>query len=353
MTQGQPKSFLIIRMGAFGDIICALPALRALRSAFPEARIGWVVDEKFRAIIAADPDIDEIFTVPLARWERQAKSLIRLPGIIRELSALRRGLRCAKYDVCLDLQGLIKSGVVARMARCGRTLQMAGDRLSRLQWAFPAERVEPHGPHAVDRMIPLAAAVGANVTAPRFDLHIPQDAREGAQRLLDQHEFGVDGPLVVLQPGAGAVHRMWPQDSFVQAARELRRRDGARIVISGGPGEEELAGEIAARADVGALCVAGQTTPLELAALLELCDVAVVGDTGPMHVAAAVGTPTVALFGPANPERTGPHGDHHIVIQKPFPCQPCFAHPTCKDYACMAAIGVDEVVEAVVELAGR
>lgn len=344
-----PESILIVRMSAFGDIVCALPTLRALRASFPKARLGWVVDERFQELVAHDPQIDQVFVAPLARWGKMVKKARNLPAVRGEYARLGQELREAGYEVCLDLQGIVKSGLITRMARCGRTLQMAGDHLRKLQWMFPGERVKEYGLHAVDRMLPLAAELGADTSNPRFDFYLPEEARRTAEELFAAHSFTTHGPIVALNPGAFAVHRMWPAERFAEAARKLTEEHGARVVVLGGPKEVELAEEICERSGVSPLCTAGKTSYLQLAAVIARCDVAVSGDTGPMHLAAAVGKPVVALFGPANPERTGPYGPQHVVLQKPFPCQPCYAHPTCTDYACMKALEVEEVVAAVLK----
>jgi ADP-heptose:LPS heptosyltransferase len=203
-------------------------------------------------------------------------------------------------------------------------------------------------------MLPLAAALGADISRPHFDFAISAQARQWAEQTFAAYDFGSNGPVVALVPGTSAAHRVWPAERFAAAAAKLHHDLGARMVVLGGPGEVELAEGIVRDSGVPVLCTAGKTGFVELAAVLERCDVAISGDTGPMHLAAAVGKPVVALFGPANPERTGPYGPQHIIIQKPVPCgsQPCYGHPTCQDFACMKAIEVDEVVAAVARLVG-
>jgi heptosyltransferase-1 len=349
-----PTSILIVRMSAFGDIICALPTLRALRRSFPTARIGWIVDERFQELLRHEPAVDDLIVVPLARWAKSLRSAANWPQVRREIRALRERLRDPGFEVSLDLQGILKSGFITRLAACPRNLQMAGDHLRNKQWLCRGERIVENSLHAVDRMLPLAAALGADISHPRFDFTIPVAARQWAEEVFAAHDFGTDGPVVALVPGAFAPHRIWPAERFAAAAAKLHQALGARVVVLGGPKEVDLAEGIVRASGVPALCTAGKTGFLELAAVLERCDVAISGDTGPMHLAVAVGKPVVALFGPANPERTGPYGPQHIVIQKSVPCgtQPCYAHPTCQDFACMRAIEVDEVVAAVARLVG-
>lgn len=349
-----PKSILIVRMSAFGDIICALPTLRALRASFPAARIGWVVDERFEELLRHEPAVDDVIVVPLTRWLKSLRSPANWLRVRREIRGLRERLRDPGFEVSMDLQGILKSGFITRLAACPRNLQMAGDHLRTKQWLFRGERIPENGLHAVDRMLPLAAALGADISHPRFDFAIPEAAHQWAQQLFAAHDFGADGPVVAMVPGAFAAHRIWPGERFAAAAARLHHELGARVVVLGGPREVDLAEGIVRDSGTAALCTAGKTGFVELAAVLQRCDVVISGDTGPMHLAVAVGKPVVALFGPANPERTGPYGPQHIVIQKHVACgsQPCYAHPTCQDFACMKAIGVDEVVAAVARLVG-
>ncbi|NSW56757.1 MAG: glycosyltransferase family 9 protein [Armatimonadetes bacterium] len=347
MPPAGPESVLIIRMSALGDIICALPVLRAIRDSFPETRIGWVVDSRFEDLLAPDPDIHRLHVAPVSRWKKLSKSPLAWPRLISERRALGRELRQMQYEVCLDLQGILKSGFIARAAGAKRTLHMGSGRIAKRTWLFPGERIAPISAHAVERMLPLAGAIGADISRPRFDLFIPQSDRTHAEHLFAAHSFATTGPVVALNPGAAAVHRMWAADRFATLAGRLHRELDARVVVIGGPSEVPLAQGIARDSGIDPLCTAGKTTLLQLAAVLDRCDVLVTGDTGPQHIAYALGKHVVSLFGPANPLSTGPYGPGHVVIQHSFPCQPCYAHPSCKDFACMKAIEVDEVFDAV------
>lgn len=353
MPPAGPESVLIIRMSALGDIICALPVLRAIRDSFPETRVGWVVDSRFEDLLAPDPDIHQLHVAPVSRWKKLSKSPLAWPRLMSERRGLDRELRQARYEVCLDLQGILKSGFIARAAGARRTLHMGSGRIAKRTWLFPGERIAPISPHAVERMLPLAAAIGADISNPRFDLFIPEDDRRHADALFAAHPFTNSGPVIALNPGAAAVHRMWAADRFAALAGRLHSELGARVVVIGGPSETALAEGIARDSGIDPLCTAGKTTLLQLAAVLDRCEVLVTGDTGPQHIAYALGKHVVSLFGPANPLSTGPYGPGHAVIQHPFPCQPCYAHPTCKDFACMKAIQVDEVFDAVARVLAK
>ncbi|MBP8955251.1 MAG: glycosyltransferase family 9 protein, partial [Armatimonadetes bacterium] len=315
MPPAGPESVLIIRMSALGDIICALPVLRAIRDSFPETRVGWVVDSRFEDLLAPDPDIHQLHVAPVSRWKKLSKSPLAWPRLMSERRGLDRELRQARYEVCLDLQGILKSGFIARAAGAKRTLHMGSGRIAKRTWLFPGERIAPISPHAVERMLPLAAAIGADISNPRFDLFIPEDDRRHADALFAAHPFTNSGPVIALNPGAAAVHRMWAADRFAALAGRLHSELGARVVVIGGPSETALAEGIARDSGIDPLCTAGKTTLLQLAAVLDRCEVLVTGDTGPQHIAYALGKHVVSLFGPANPLSTGPYGPGHAVIQ--------------------------------------
>jgi len=223
---------------------------------------------------------------------------------------------------------------------------MAADHLRRLQWLFPGERCAEGGLHAVDRMLPLAAACGADMSHPTFDFHIPLPARQHAAELLaDLSSSG--SPIVALNPTASAPHRVWPPERYAELLRRIHHELGACGIVLGGPADVETSRAIVAQSGVAALSTAGKTGYLQLAAVLDACDLLVSSDTGPQHLAAALGKPVVALFGPSVPERTGPYGEGHTIIHHRLSCYPCHSHPTCRDHACMRAITVDEVLQAV------
>ncbi len=338
------------------DVILCLPALRALRKAFPESTIGWAVDSRFQELIAGDRDLDIVHPVPMRELQDASRSPRGWLRAARILGELRRSLRAPGYDVSLTPYALFKSGLVARLAGCSRNLQIEGDRLQKYQWLFPGERIERKGAHTVDQVMALAAVCGADVSEPQFDIHLPEQARATARRLVAEHDFGASGPLVALNPGASSRHKQWPPENFAATARELKRRVDARLIIPGGPGDVELSVRVAREADVGALCTAGRTNLLELGGLLELCDVTVSADTGPQHLAAAVGRPVVALIGPTDGAFTGPYGDQHVILRKDVECPDqgdCGRRTPCRDYRCMQAIKPGDVADAVVEVLGR
>ena len=342
-----PSSLLIIRMSSLGDVITSLPTLVALRRRFPQARIGWVVEDRFASVIEGHPYIDELFVVPLKSWARAAKTPQGLVRSYKALCDLKRRLRAAKYEVSLDIHGIVKSDVMAGFARCPVRIAFR-DACYRHSANVVVDATS--GIAAV-RFTSMATYLGAE--NPEYDacFYIPEPESAWAEETLLGLDFGAAGPLVAVNPGASAPWRQWPAASFATVAEALQEQRDARIVVIGGPGEVPLAEAIAERMSRKPLVVAGRCSVKGLAALLRRCDLLVTADTGPMHLAAAVHTPTVSFFGSADPKRTGPVGDFHSIVMATGPekCVPCRNHPNCKTYPCLDNITPAAIIEAALE----
>jgi ADP-heptose:LPS heptosyltransferase len=158
-------------------------------------------------------------------------------------------------------------------------------------------------------------------------------------------------PLIGIHAGAHAPARRWPAERFAVVADHLAQRFGAQIVLTGGPGEEEIAQAVAARMATPSLCVVGQTSLGGLAALIDRLDLFIANDTGPAHLADAVGTPSVTIFGPADHRRWAPLDQtRHPIVRRPVPCSPC-RYTVCPiDHRCLYWVEPDAVIEATERL---
>ncbi len=304
---------LLIKLSSLGDVIHTLPFLEALREAFPQGRITWLVERGFSPLLTGHPALDEVWAVPRVRLT-QGWSAANLG----ELGRLVRRLRSQEFDLVIDLQGLLKSAVWAALARSPR--KVGYDRTREGSYLVLNERLEPYDPeaHAVKRYLNLAHYLGAPPALPRFRLGLTPE--------VDPPRFFPDSApqeFVVLHPGARWATKLWPAGSWAQLADWLSRQ-GFRVVITGSAGDRELAEDIADRMSEPALNLAGQTSLAELAGLLKKARFAITADTGPMHLAAALGTRMVAIFGPTAPWRTGPFGEGHQIVRLELDCSPCF-----------------------------
>jgi heptosyltransferase I len=320
----------IVKLSALGDVVHALPVAVTLRAHRPHARITWVVEAREAAVLRNHPAIDSVVCVDTRRW-RRARAPRTLVGVAADVGDVRRQLRAAALDVAVDLQGLMKSGVITGATgapvRIGFARRCCREPLSAL---FTNRHVSPaaHATHIVDQYLSLLAPLG--IATPRPEFLIPTDvaAESRADEFLAASGLKPPDRIVLLNPGAGRTEKRWAMERYAELARRLRE-DGAGVVVVWGPGEREMAESIAA---AGAI-LAPPTDVAELTALLRRASVVVGSDTGPLHLAAAVGTPCVGLYGPTRAERNGPYGRGHCAIQSPT--------------ASMTAITVPAVLAAV------
>jgi lipopolysaccharide heptosyltransferase I len=356
---------LIVKLSSLGDVIHTLPAAQALRTRFPQARLGWAVESAHAAVLAGQPFLDEVIV-----WQRGRRG---------GLASFVRRLRRTRWQLAVDFQGLFRSGL-ASWASGAKQRVGFGRRREFAHWWY-TERVPmlPAEAHAVERSLELARWLGAEFAAPPpqrayvqagcaagtrqssggvptpfaparwFPLYPGPTHRAEAEGWLRQHGLArLSQPLVLLHPHCRKPANVWPAARFAALARTLMAR-GCKVVLIGGLAAQEACGAVAAAAP-GVLRADGRLSLLGSAVLMGSSAVVVTGDTGPMHIAAAVGTPIVALFGAASPLRTGPYTDRAEVITATLPCQPCFGRYCRLGYvqpACMELITVPKVLAAV------
>lgn len=331
---------LIVRLGALGDIVHAIPVAAALRRAYPSAEIDWLVSVKHREILDLVPILNQRIAIN-DRGEGDGGS---------PLLATLKQLRRSRYDVALDLQGLLKSGVIARLSGARRVIGFNGkyarESLARL---FYTDVHDPGGEgiyapsetrHVVDINLGVLAALGVNDRAPEF----PIETRASAVAQAMTKEAG--GRYALLNPGAAWPNKRWPPPRLSALASALRDRRGLRSVVLWGPGEMELAEEVVATAG-GAAILSPRTSIADVVALARGASVMVSGDTGPTHLAAAVGTPLVGIYGPTRPERNGPWMKNDEHVSRAAICQ-CHHFRQCRvEKMCLLDVQVDEVLASV------
>jgi len=331
---------LIVRLGALGDVVHAIPVAAALRRAFPDARIDWLVSAKHREILDLVPVIDRRLVI---NDRGDASGGTSLLAAIREL-------RRSRYDVAIDLQGLIKSAVLARAPGAPRVVgfssRYARERAARLFYtdAYDPGRGGLYDPretrHVVDINLGLLSVLG--ITAPVREFPIKDVDSDAARAMREQ----TGGRYALLNPGAAWPNKRWPPARLAAIARELRARHGLMSVVLWGPGEEALAAEVVAGADGGAV-MSPKTSIADLVALARRAALMVSGDTGPTHIAAALGTPIVGIYGPTRPARNGPMSPLDVTVSRDSVCQ-CHHLRRCKlDRMCLLDIEVAEVLDAV------
>jgi lipopolysaccharide heptosyltransferase I len=327
-----PRSILIVRLGALGDLVHALPAVAALRAGWPDARIDWLVDRRYAALLELVPVVD--------------RAVVFGPPEGAPLRTVLRQLRAARYDVAVDFQGLLKSAVLARLSGARVVAGFVARQLREpAAGLFYTTRIEGDDrAHVVRKNLSLVEALGVTVRDVASPLRVsPSAVPDQVRQLLS---LGAGGRFTVVNPGAGWPNKQWPAVRYGRIAEHVRSSHGLPSIVTWGPQERRLADEVAA-ASGGAAAPAPSTT---LADLVELCRAAALvigGDTGPLQLAAAVGTPIVGVFGPTNPVRNGPWSAADLCVSRFDDCE-CHHKRRCRrETPCIDTITVEEVAHAV------
>jgi heptosyltransferase-1 len=329
-----PSRILIIKPSAIGDVVHALPVLNLLRKKWPGSHISWLVTPGCAGLLDGHPQLDEVI-----RFDRR-----RLGNSWRDLAAavalhdLGRNLRSKKFDLVIDLQGLLRSGMLGFRTGAAVRVGSAGDR--EFGWMFqthlaPVDRTG----HAVDRYLAVADYLGLGRLPVQFVFPTDDADRAAAAPLLPA------GPFAVLLPGTNWATKRWPVEKFAALVKPLRDRFGLATVVAGSAGDSQLAAVIAGAGDL-----TGKTPLRQLVAVLEKASLVIANDTGPMHIAAALGRPLVAVYGPTDPAQTGPYGRADSVVRLDLVCLPCFSR-RCVHQTCLVQLDIETVLKlAAVQL---
>ncbi len=329
MTNLTLKKILIIKPSSLGDIVHSLPVLDALFRCFAGSEIHWLVAKGLEGLLEGHPMITRLWVIHKDEW----KKISRFHSTVAELRRLFRSLRAEGFDCAIDLQGLFRSGLIAKAT--GASLRIGFEEAKEGSTLFYTHTVAGgRDVHAVDRYLKVASYLGCDVSEVRFPFPPPAaGAGEGVP---------LSGEYCVMVPGARKPVNRWPARRF----GELAARLPLKTVVVGSRGDKVLADEVVRTAKGKAVSLAGKTDLRRLMSAIRNARFVVSNDTGPMHIAAAFGVPVFALFGPANPARTGPYGRGHTVIRKEIPCSPCYKR-SCRKPLCMDMIKIDEVAAAV------
>ena len=339
------KRILIVRTSAIGDVVFASPLAAAIRRSHPDAYIAWLVEPGIDALIAHDPAIDARILWPKAEWARLWRER-RFGELWRRVCALRGELRSHRFDTVLDLQGLLKSGILAWLAGA-RTRIGLGSREGS-QWLMT--RVVPRGGDIArisSEYLHLAEQIGLDTDDFLPTLHVSPDAEARAQALLAEHGL-TPGRYAVFAAFTTRPQKHWFEDAWQTLAPKLAERTGLTPVLLGGPADAEAAARIAAGAP-GLVNLVGRTKLPEAAALVRGAGLLVGVDTGLTHMGIAFATPTVAIFGSTCPY-TNTGRANARVIWLGLQCSPCKRRPTCGGaYTCLRDITPDRVLDEVAE----
>jgi heptosyltransferase II len=329
---------LVIDLLNMGDLLFTTPALRVLRSAYPEASIDMLATTQFRDTLLLNPHLNEVIGFDKSGYHRSARHFL----------ALVAQLRSSRYDLLISFHASAKTALIA--ALCGAR-QKWGLVSGTFEKVFDRPVRQRTDIHRVDSYLQVL-----------YDLGIPESGHQGMemwigtaadQRVSElwQEEGLTAAPAVGLMPGASVPMKRWPTQRFAELADRLGD-NGMRPVIFGGAGETEMASEIASKTQCTVADFTSRLSVMELAAAARRCSVFVSGDTGPLHVAVSQKVPVVALFGPTRPEEFGPYQVPSVVCKAEGTCLACEAGAV-DQHTCLAAIEAETVFEGVRKLTVR
>ena len=328
-----PARILIVRLSALGDVAMASGLIPALRSIWPRAHIAWLTEPAAAPLLQANPRLDELLVWDRPAWRRLWKER-QLATLWKAWRQFRRQLRSGRYDLVIDAQGLLKSGLCAWWTRAPRRVAIHPREGS--QWLC-TERFDPSSSESAPiaaEYRELATRFGAAPEAFHLDVVPSPAAREAARQALARAD--VRGPYAVLCPFTTRPQKHWFPPRWAELARHLRA-EGLTPVLLGGPNDQAAAREIIEIEQAPAVSLVGHLRLDESAAVIEGAELLVGVDTGLTHIGTAMRIPTVALFGSTRPYLHA--GDAPTrVLYHALPCSPCRRHPTCGGrFDCMQA----------------
>ncbi|MFH1645825.1 MAG: lipopolysaccharide heptosyltransferase II [Candidatus Omnitrophota bacterium] len=330
------KRILIFEVNWLGDILFTTPAIRAIRQKFKDAHIAVVVVPRCYDMLSDNPNIDELIVFD---EEKEHKGFF---GKLKFISQLKSG----KYDTFITFHRSMTRVLLAFLAGIKRRV---GYYTSKRAWLLTDALPQPEKePHRVDYFLGITKHLGCSVEDRNYEFVVNQDSVDKSNNLLRSLGISNQEDFIVINPGGNWLPKRWAKGKYADLCKRLNEKYNKKIVVTGADKDEILADDIIRLSEVNAINLCGKTDIKELAAVMRRAEIVIANDSGPMHIAVSQKTPTVALFGPTSADITGPTGDSkYTVISKWYECNiPCYNHE-CKDYRCMDAISVDDVLVAV------
>ncbi len=344
-------TILLVRLSALGDVIFTLPALEAIKRVYPGASISWLVEDKASSLLIQRKDIERVLVYPRKEINKCLRNPFKWPRLLLVLAKHLGRLRSARYDLILDFQGNLKSGIHTMLARGKNKIGFSRGHVKELNNLFTRGHVTPpQNAHRIEKNMCLADPVGWKTGIKRPELHIPDDLiREAEKSILRLRSS--NNPLIVVHPGTSAfgAFKRWPPERFGMLARRLKAERGVDTLITWGPDERSLAEAAAEAAGGDAIISPPSRSLLHLAAFISLGSAYVSADSGPLHLANYLGIPCLALFGPKDPALYRPYFSPCLVARAGVECSPC-SKRRCDDPICMEKLDVDDVYKALCEL---
>ncbi len=347
-------NILIVRLSAIGDVIHGLPVLAALKKKYPEAKIGWVVEELSSPLLKNHPMIDKLYIIPKKRWRNKFVKYLK-PEIIPFIKNIKKD----KWDVSIDMQGLTKSGLISYFCGAKMRIGFGGTESRELNRLFINKSIKPDDSilHVVNRNLSLLKAIDIINPDVDFPIVFDNETEIWADNYLKEINWK-NKNFAIINIGAGWITKRLDLKFLCEVSKKIISDYQMNTLFMWGPSENSMLDEIRENLknyDSGKWQIAPSTNLLQLISLTKRSAVFIAGDTGAVHIAAALNVPVISYFGASDSKRNGPLSLNSIVIQKfELDCVPCWK-TSCRFtdnryLQCLKNITTDEIIKKIPDL---
>lgn len=332
------NNILIIRLSAIGDVVMASPLIEALRRSMPGSRLTWLVEDPSKTLLESNPDLDEVIVWPRSRW-RKLFHARRYWSLLKDVSSFVKGLRKRGFDLAIDAQGLLKSGLWAYLSGAPERIGIGSKEGSRFLMTRVVDRTGGYD-RVSSQYLLLAEALGLDLDNFAMKMYVAPEAMESAKNIGPPEDID----FAVFAPFTTRPQKHWIKERWVELSGRIFDELRMEVVLLGGK-EDIPEASLIAEGNPHILDLTGKTSLQEAAAMIQRSCLLFGVDTGLTHMGIALDVPTIALFGATRPylDTTGTSG---IVLYHSLECSPCRRSPSCDDdFTCMKAITVDEVMD--------
>jgi len=345
MNESPNRPLLIVLIAGIGDLVMASKAMRAIRNGFPDRKIHLLTSTEAAPLARNYTFLDEVIPFPIRELRKKKSFLV-------DIWRLLLNLRKTEFDVVVNLYqvssitGAIKMGLLFMMLRAGRKIGHDKNGFGLfVDIKVPSNKYTSL--HIVNAINEVAVLAGGKPDDKGIEVYWDKTCEDKWRSLCETGTKGERQLLVGINPGGDRANRRWDVANYAVVAGRIAEQYGARIILFGGPGEENIAESIQQRVKQEVVNLAGKLTLNELTYIISRLDLLITNDSGPMHIAAAVSTPQVAVFGPEDPQRLRPYTspETYRIVSKTLDCRPC-GTDECDHVSCLRNITVEEVFEA-------
>jgi len=333
------RRILIVRTDRIGDVLLSTPVIKALRQKYPQAYISMMVSPYARDIVEDNPYLDEVIVYDKDIKHKSWMRSFKFAGWLKK----------RRFDLAVILHPTNRMHLLTFLA--GIPERLGYDRKFGFLNNLVKEHTKQEGRrHEAEYNLDLLSDLGVSGSARDLFMPIKPESEQWVKDLFTRHDIKETDKLLAINPGASCPSKIWPQANFAQVAEILASRHNFKIIVVAGAKDIPLANMIAQKLGEKALNLSGKTSVSHLASILKRCALFISNDSGPVHIASSLGVPVISIFGRnqpgLSPRRWGPLGKQDKYLHKDIGCIQCLAHNCKKEFACLKAISVEDVLSA-------